>query len=459
MNQNTRFSLFALLLCGGMVFPLLHPLDASGPSQIQGGKTKSEVLAQIQDVLKDEYTLWYPRCEDTVYGGYFSDFDYAWKLDGPQTKMIVTQARLVWSASHGKEYYADQTLLHNAAEHGFRFLRDVMWDKEDGGFYDLVDRQGGVIKENGAVIKRAYGNAFAIYGLAAYYKAWGDTSALHLAQKAFRWLDQHSYDAVHGGYFQFLTREGQPFSDGYGGTPPKDQNSSIHLLESLTELYHVWHDPVVRDRLAMMLHLVRDTMVTAKGYLNLFFKSDWTPISFRDASDSERKRNYELDHVSFGHDIETGYLLLEASDALGLKNDTTTLRIAKTMVDHSLRYGWDKEHGGLFDGGYYFSGATEPTIIRKTKEWWGQLETLNSALMMAQMFPDDPMHYEQYFFNQWNYCEQYLIDHEHGGWYWGGIDIVPGNTKSPKSSIWKCNYHTSRALINCYDRLKVGRMK
>ena len=292
MSKNARFSIFAIILTGGMAVPLLHPVDRAGPSQIQGGKTSSEVLAQLQDVLKDEYVLWYPRSLDTVYGGYYSDFDYAWNLDGPQNKMIVTQARHVWSASHGKGYFADTTLLHNAATHGFRFLRDVMWDKQDGGFYDQVDRQGGVMKENGAVIKRAYGNAFAIYGLAAYYRAWGDTSALHLAQRAFRWLDHHSYDPVYGGYYQFLSREGKPFIDGYGETPPKDQNSSIHLLESFTELYHVWPDPVVRERLAMMLHLVRDVMVTNRGYLNLFFKNDWTPISFRDASESERKRNF-----------------------------------------------------------------------------------------------------------------------------------------------------------------------
>ncbi len=418
-----------------------------------------EVFKQIRPVLNEEYSLWYPRCEDTLDGGYYSDFDSAWNLNGPQNKMIVTQARLVWSASHGKDYYADTALLHRAAEHGYRFLRDVMWDKNFGGFYDMVTRRGEVIKDPEVIVKTAYGNAFAIYGLAAYYKAWGDTSALHLAQAAFRWLDKHSYDPVNGGYFQFLLREGRPFADGYKGVPPKDQNSSIHLLEALTELYQVWPDSVVHDRLAMMLHLIRDTMVTKDGYLDLFFKKDWAPISFRDASDDEREQNYELDHVSFGHDIETGYLLLEASHTLGLEDDETTVRIAKKMVDHSLRFGWDKKHGGLFDGGYYYAGKVEPTIVRNTKEWWAQLETLNSCLVMAQRYPKDPMHYERYFIDQWNYMEKYLIDHEHGGWYWDGIDTSPQSVSSPKSSIWKCNYHTSRALMNCYERLRVRSKK
>ena len=91
--------------------------------------------------------------------------------------------------------------------------------------------------------------------------------------------------------------------------------------------------------------------------------------------------------------------------------------------------------------------------MRNTKEWWAQGEALNALLLMADIFPQDEHRYFEKFCIQWNYCKQYLIDEEHGGWYWGGIDIVPALTKAPKGSIWKCNYHTSRALINCINRL------
>ena len=51
----------------------------------------------------------------------------------------------------------------------------------------------------------------------------------------------------------------------------KDQNSSIHLLEALTELYKAWPDALVKERLQEMLVLIRDKIVTQKGYLQLFF--------------------------------------------------------------------------------------------------------------------------------------------------------------------------------------------
>src|ERR1019366_7172218 len=285
---------------------------------------------------------------------------------------------------------------------GFQFLRDVMWDKTYGGFYNLVDRKGNV-KSNPRIPKDAYGNAFAIYALSAYYKASGDTGALDLVRKAFSWMEEHSHDPVYKGYYQHLQRDGTPVmrdasipstSDiGY-----KDQNSSIHILEALTELYH----------------------------------------------------------VSFGHDIETTYLMLEASHALGLKNDTLTKIIGKRMLDHALKNGWDNKIGGFYDEGYYFKGRDSITIIFDSKNWWAQAEGLNTLLLMADQYPDDPMHYYDKFKQQWNYIQTYIIDHVNGEWYEEGLDNEPQRKTALKGHIWKASYHNFRALANCVKRLRSG---
>jgi mannobiose 2-epimerase len=428
---------------------------------------RDSIAIEMRQVLDDEFKAWYPLSIDTLDGGFYSDLNDEWELSGRQNKFIVTQTRHVWSTANAGMFYQKDNVLRKVAAHGVQFLNNIMWDKEYGGFYDLVTRQGEPIKEDGSIIKRAYGNAFAIYGLAAYYRASGDTAALKLAQETFWWLEKHSYDPQYGGYFQTMSRDGIPFmegylpprsenrfQDGYINVPPKDQNSSIHLLESFTELYKVWPDSTLKERLSSMLRLVRDVITTDKGYLTLFFRRDWTPISYRDSAVTVRERNYGSDHVSFGHDVETAYLMLEASEALGMKNDTTTLRIGKKMVDHALRNGWDNERGGIYDGGYYLPGKEHPVIVINTKEWWSQVEALNAFLMMAEIFPQDELRYYEKFCKQWSYCKQYLIDYEHGGWYFGGVDIVPNMKYAPKGSIWKGNYHTSRGLINCINMLK-----
>lgn len=161
----------------------------------------------------------------------------------------------------------------------------------------------------------------------------------------------------------------------------------IHLMEAYTALYNVWPDSILKERLASMLHIVRDIITNDRGYMNLFFSRDWTAVSYQDSAASQRASHYEIDHISFGHDVETSYLMLEASQSLGLRDDTATLRIAKKKVDFALRQGWDAEHGGLFDGGDPSLAKGRVAIMRDTKEWWAQAEGLNTFLLMSMLFP------------------------------------------------------------------------
>jgi len=417
-----------------------------------------EAMADDMETSLRTETLakWYPQCIDTLYGGFLSTFTYDFKPTGDQDKMIVTQARHTWTNARAAQRYPEVRYYVSGARHGFAFLHDVMWDKTYGGFYQLVDRAGHV---KGDSSKTAYGNAFGIYALAAYYKMSQDTAALNLAKKAFTWMERGSHDARLKGYFQHLHRDGSPVGRPVGtpstsDTGYKDQNSSIHLLEAFTELYEVWPDALVKTRLEEMLLLIRDTIVTPQGYLTLFLQPDWTPVSFRDSSEAVIHQHHQLDHVSFGHDVETAYLMLEASHVLGWKNDTVTLRIAKRMVDHALLYGWDEQTGGFYDEGYYFEDKPGMTIIADTKTWWAQAEGLNSLLLMADLFPYDPMDYYSKFEKLWQYCDKNLIDHTYGDWYAGGVDKQPQMKEAMKGHIWKAIYHHYRALTNCVDRLR-----
>ncbi len=412
-------------------------------------------------VGKDLLDKWYPLALDRQNGGYYTDITCDWKIEPLQHKMIVTQARYVWTASKaalmfGNNIYAD------AARHGFDFLRNSMWDQKHGGFYQMRDGAGKVCDYLGFFDeKRTYGNAFGIYALAALYELTKDPKVLDFAKEAFNWIEERAYDPKLKGYFQFISPEGRPF-DGSSTYKTKayddvelgykDQNSSIYLLEAYTELYSVWPDPVLKEKLSALLHLIRDVITTEKGHMNLFFQNDWTPVSFRDASKEVREKNYRLDHVSFGHDYETGFLLLEASYVLGLKDDVGTLRTAKKMVDHAIENGWDGENGGFFDAGYYFKGEDKCTIIQPTKNWWAQAEALNVLLIMSKLFPENKT-YPEYFVRQWNYVKKYLLDYEHGDWYEGGLDKEPHFKTGPKGHIWKCDYHTGRAMMNCIKML------
>jgi cellobiose epimerase len=434
---------------------LLPTLGCESPNPaVAGAPVQNDtILAEVDSILNQQLDLWYPRVVDQEHGGYLSRYDYRWEPEGAQEKMIVTQARHIWTlAKVAEEDPARRDDYLAYARHGFDFLRDRMWDREFGGFYTDVTREGVVIPaQNGQINKGLYGNAFAIYGLAAYYGASQDQEALDLAIETFRWLDAGAWDGEFGGYYTNLDRQGQP--TGVDSRRAKDYNSGIHILEALAELYQVWPDPVLRDRLERTFRIVRDEFTTDRGYMKLYFSRDWIPLSNEDSTRAVQEAGLASDHITFGHDIETAYLLIESAHALGLPDDSVLTK-AKRMVDHTIEHGWDDEIGGVYDAGYYFAGEDSLTITDPGKVWWGQAEALHSLLLAAEYFPDDPYEYFELFEQQWEYIKEYLLDPVHGDWYNAGIDEEPQSVQSPKSTIWKGNYHTVRALLGVKKMLE-----
>jgi mannobiose 2-epimerase len=204
-----------------------------------------------------------------------------------------------------------------------------------------------------------------------------------------------------------------------------------------------------------MLVLIRDTMIGNKGYLTLFFHPDWKPVSNRDLSKEIILQRRGVDHVSFGHDVETAFLMMEASEALGIEHDQKTWDVGKQLVDHSLKTGWDNKLGGFYDEGYYFKNSPgKMTIIRNTKNWWAQSEGLNTLLIFSDLYPKDKMNYWEKFRKLWNYTNTYLIDHQYGDFYEFGLDNSPKSKTALKAHIWKGTYHSFRALSNCIRRLE-----
>lgn len=406
-------------------------------------------------LTKGMMDYWYPRCLDEEYGGYLSSFDKDWKQKERQAKFIVMQARNTWASAQMAKMYPEDPSYIKISEHGYKFLRDVMWDKEYGGYYTTLNRQGEVIDdEHFELTKTAYGNAFAIYGLSAYYEVSNDPGALEQAIKSFKWLDAHSYDPEYGGYFQFMLRDGTALKEGHRGTPAKDQNSSIHILEGLTALYEVWPDEHLKSRINEMLVLIRDTITTDLGYMNLFFRQDWSPVYYTDEVYSGGRNEHVFDYISFGHDIETAFLMLEASEVIGRENDKNTQEVSKRMTDHTIQYGWDPLTGATYESGYYFEDKEGISILESYTQWWASTESFHTMLIMSELYPDDPLDYYDKFTLTWDYCKKYLIDHERGGWYRTGINEHPEEKDGDKGSIWKGNYHSARSLINCIHILR-----
>lgn len=415
---------------------------------------------QLEQILNDHtLRLWYPKVVDTNNGGFYSNYSFDWTKESQQNKFIVTQSRHVWTLSKAFAFYPDRLEYKKLATHGFDFLRNFMWDTTYGGFYQLVDSTGQVPIGEYMDEKRSYGNSFGIYGLAAYFQISRDSAALDLAIKAFRWLDKHAHDNEHGGYFQYLYRDGtiiprSALQEGYNAGDKahvglKDYNSSIHILEAFTELYMVWQDQLLRERLLEMYQVVSEIMVDRRGFLKLHFYPDWSLVEDEALTAIVGERSFFTNHVTFGHDVETAFLLLEAAEVLRI-DERQIMPKAKQMVDHALLYGWDNEIGGFYEQGKYINEKME--ILDEGKNWWSQAEGLHSLLLMHTHFPDEA--YLQKFELMLSYIQDNLLDHRHQGWYTGGIDHNQEFKRAQKAQIWKGTYHTSRSLMRCIRLLE-----
>ena len=157
-------------------------------------------------------------------------------------------------------------------------------------------------------------------------------------------------------------------------------------------------------------------------------------------------------HDSFGHDVETAFLLVEAAAALAMPDDEKTWRVAPALVDHALDWGWDDEFGGFYDKGESFAGAA----FDRKKVWWTEAEGLNALLLMHRKYGDRNDRYWKAFLKQWDFIEKHLLDAVHGGWYSETTREGKLLGDGAKANQWKANYHTSRALMNVARMLGAG---
>ncbi len=397
----------------------------------------TEYLPKLEKILSENIAaFWYEKSLDREHGGYIINFDQQGRRKRPGTKMIVTQARTLWLFSRMARagYHRNEYL--DAAEVGYRFLTEKMWDPTHGGFYWEVDVTGDTqLKPN----KHLYGQSFALYALSEYYLASGRRDVLDFAERFFKLLDDKAYDTTYGGYIEAFEPDWTPTPAGencYMGTPSdlKLMNTHLHLMEAITTFFRASKSPVARARLLELVNIQSNAVVRKNlGGCTDKYERNWTPCL-----------NDNYAQVSYGHDIENVWLLMDTCKALGLSNYPFGDLYA-TLFDYSLQYGYDQTNGG-----FYYTGPFNKPATDLSKSWWVQAEGLVSSLQMYR-FTGDPK-YRTLFQQIFAYIENNLIDDQYGEWH--QIIAPDGTVRGDKASPWKAGYHNGRAMIECIEILK-----
>jgi mannobiose 2-epimerase len=411
-------------------------------------------LARTYQPMKDHLfngiiPFWRQRAPDREYGGYVTNYDESGKALDTSKKDGYSQARLVWFFSHVCRMACDPGGCGDLARAGVEFMIERFWDKEYGGWYCRLQRNGDVVLDN----KIVYDQCFAIYALSEYFLAFGDNRCLKYAEDTFDLLQKYCADTLQGGYYECFQRDWRisPAGDECGDF--KSLDSHMHLMEAYTTLYQATGKEIHRRKLLELMDLIVRHMVDpASGCGRNQFDPSFNPTpGFRMPDvlyghDHDRVHpDQSLHYTSYGHNVELSWLMRHAHQVA--QEDIGKYReVLRGLLDHSVRFGVDWEYGGLYRVGLYTG-----EVLIKEKEFWQQTETLIGFLDGYEEFKE-PKYIEAYL-NIWKFSDSYLINHSVGEWRHftdRGGKTVDGTIGKPCKNA----YHTGRSMIECTLRLE-----
>ena len=180
-----------------------------------------------------------------------------------------------------------------------------------------------------------------------------------------------------------------------------------------------------------------------EGY-NLRFVTDYNEL-LEKILIFDNDMNSIIDLHSFGHDIETAWLLDRGLDALG---------------DEAYKKEWDGIVADLvaevYKDAYYnhsMSNECERGVVDKKRVWWVQAESVVGYYNEYQKHPEHK-EYLQASEDIWNFIKTYVIDKREGSeWFMHVDDEGRPEEDKPIVEPWKCPYHNGRMCMEIMRRM------
>lgn len=387
---------------------------------------KREVKNELHSILG----WWIKHAIDKKNGGFYGKINNSNKSEPEAVKGLVLNARILYTFSSAFLLTPKKSYL-KIANRAFDYLLKTFFDTTNGGFYWSVKYNGEVADSK----KQVYGQAFVIYALAEYYKATSDIKALETAKNCFMLLEKHSFDSENTGYLEAFTQNWAPIADlrlsDKDQNEKKSMNTHLHIIEAYANLYAIWKDERLKSAIQQLLNNFKNHIINPANYhLNLFFNEKWEVKSTS---------------ISYGHDIEAAWLLLEAAESINEKQQIEEFKAVALKITEATTKGLD-ENGGLW---YEF----DPISQHLTKElhWWPQAEAMVGFLNAWQISKNEV--YLTKSIKSWTFVKNFMIDHKNGEWFWGLNNDYTIMQHQDKAGFWKCPYHNGRACIEIIKRI------
>lgn len=386
-----------------------------------------EAEAELNKIL----LYWMHNTNDPVNGGFIGRIDEHNIKFPDAPRGAVLNARILWAFSAAYQVTNNPNHLYHARI-AFNYFTANFIDRQYGGVYWTINANGKPLDTK----KQIYALAFALYACIAYVEITNSEAAKNTAVELYRTIEEHSFDTKNTGYLEAFTRDWQPLDDlrlsDKDANEKKTMNTHLHVLEAYTTLYQVWPDEKLKEQIKNLIQNFTEHIVDAKsGHLVLFFDEEW---------------NRKSDTISYGHDIEAAWLLLEAAEAI---NDETLIASVKNIA---IKIAAAAAEGVDTDGGLWYEYEPATNHFIKQKHNWVQAEAMVGFLNQWQLTNDDAWLKKSW--QSWKYASTFIKDKIYGEWFWGRNGDGTIMKGQDKVGMWKCPYHNTRACVEVMKRLQ-----
>lgn len=393
-------------------------------------------------LAENEMPFWVNNAWDEEYGGFLTRLDVRGRRLDDNEKFLMMQVRMLASLSWAHAFGTGAGAYLDLAGRTFDFLVKSLWDRDEGGFFFSVTRDGRPFCRR----KNTDANAYALTGLSVYGAVSGRDDAVAYGTKLFDVLESHARDGNLGYVEDFDGAEWVPLNAEQmnlaADAAAKTIDMHTNVLEATSYFVEATGGRRGVDALGGILELILERGIDrTHGCTITAVTRAWEPLP--DAAGTMT--------TSFGLNVELAWLLLRAGALLGTR-DGKPVAVARSLVDHALRYGFDAKRGGLAAHGPYSEQAGDAVTggaARLIRPWWTQAELINALVDLAAVTREP--RYVEALLTHWQWVWTHQIDHVNGSWF---QDVDPRSGKplsTDKGGEWKTSFHTSRAMIRLVD--------
>lgn len=382
---------------------------------------------EIKEHLVNDLIPFWQGLKDEENGGFYGYLSYDLKLDKKAVKGCILNSRILWFFSNAYMVLGDPSLLESAT-HAYQFLKEHCVDDEFGGVFWSLTYDG----KPEDTTKHTYNQAFSIYALASYYDASKNPEALEIAWKLYDLVESKCKDEY--GYLEAFTRSFEPEENDKlsenGVIAEKTMNTLLHVFEAYTELYRVTKEEKVAKQIRFMMDIIKDKVFNKEiGRQEVFFDRTWNTL---------------IDLYSYGHDIETAWLVDRGLEVLDDEAYTNMLSPITKIITENIYNRAYIDHS--------LANESENGVVDTTRVWWVQAEAVVGFLNGYQKQGDKK--FLDASVDIWNYIKKYFIDKRNGSeWFWS---VKEDHTPDEKPIVepWKCPYHNGRMCFEVLRRMK-----